>query len=73
MARQLRHRIELVVDGRRVDVGTRHRAILNALWLLMPDIDAVPAGEILVRWQGDAVSEGGVKNWYPGAYFTEAA
>ena len=73
MARQLRHSIRIIVDGREIDVGERHRAILNALWLLMPEIDAVPAGQVHVRWQGEGVREGGVLAWKPEAYFTTAA
>lgn len=73
MARQPRHRIALVVDGRTIDVGERHRAILNALWLLMPSVDGIPAGEVNVRWQGDAVKSADVKTWFPEAYFTTAA
>jgi hypothetical protein len=73
MARQPRHRISLVVDGRVIDVGDRHRAILNALWLLMPAVDDIPAGELGLRWQGDAVKSAEVKTWFPEAYFTVAA
>ena len=73
MARQPRHRITLVVDGRSIDVGDRHRAILNALWLMMPKMDAIPAGEVRIRWQGDGVREGGVQDWLPEAFFTSAA
>lgn len=73
MPRVLRHYVTLTIDGETVAISDRERAILNALWLLLPRVRAIPAGEVGIRWRGDVINAGEVKEWIPEGYFTEAA
>jgi hypothetical protein len=74
MARKPRHSVALLVDGKAIQsLGERNLAILNALWMLMPMMDKIPAGGVIIEWQGGAVTTAKVQDWMPANYFTTAA